>query len=428
MSTTLLGPISTLRPYSDASLLLDFDDGNIDPRLVTVRSTEKWVYDETGLLVRVGVNEPALDYDPETGSCLGLYAGEQAANFIWNSRDIGGTGWGVGATYFNRRKAGLAPNGKMEASHYGPTAGNTSFHNNVPIQVINAAPGLYTASVFVKLVGAATAVRFFHFGSSSEHTIGGLWYGLSPQFSPYADGGEFAAMGAGVAQRLPNDWWRLWFPFEKLAATSAMRWRVFPYVGANAMVGDGNSGLLVWNPQLENGRFVTPPIHTLGGSASSAADNISIPAAEWFNKDAGCILLDFTPSGQRPTSSFAATLTGPSTPFNDNYIGLSYQTATSATGTVYWRSGGAGGTFGQTTGTPNTRWKYAFAWQGRECVIYANGVQQGGGTSAVDFPVIDTLSLASRPDGVFRTTNRFHRVGAWRTRPSNAQLAEMTRL
>lgn len=79
---TAIANLPDLRP----SLLLDFaNSGRVDPRMQSTRASAATCFGPDGKLRTVAANVPRIDYDPVTGSCLGLLLEEARTNLWLNS-------------------------------------------------------------------------------------------------------------------------------------------------------------------------------------------------------------------------------------------------------------------------------------------------------------------------------------------------------
>lgn len=72
------------------TLYLDFTSGFIDSRIISSRSTTATYHAPNNKITVVSANTPRLDWDLNSGACLGLVAEEQRTNYCINS-DIEGT-------------------------------------------------------------------------------------------------------------------------------------------------------------------------------------------------------------------------------------------------------------------------------------------------------------------------------------------------
>lgn len=84
---------------------------------------------------------------------------------------------------------------------------------------------------------------------------------------------------SGMIEALPNGWYRCIAMTETvLAATNTVVINVVSSLSstnAEAVTGDGTSGLYLWQAQWENGTFASSPITTAAASTTRNADALS---------------------------------------------------------------------------------------------------------------------------------------------------------
>lgn len=85
-----------------ATLVYDFDHDryfrnqtivSINDVLTTTRSTEASYYDSNGVIHFVDANTPRINYNPSTGSCLGLMVEDSSKNYFFRTEDFNSSYW-----------------------------------------------------------------------------------------------------------------------------------------------------------------------------------------------------------------------------------------------------------------------------------------------------------------------------------------------
>lgn len=283
----------------EPSLLLDFksetylqgvgglDQGYALGELVKVeRSTPKWVMGPRGKLVEVPPNEPAYEYDPVTGECLGLLIEGEGENLLSRSEEAWLSPWSSGRPkYFNNEISTSVPFlSRDSASFYGPEAGDSSFSTSVSYQNLHIEPGKYTLTALLKSVNpnglvAEPTVRTLHRGTgdstgSSGNLLSRLYGGGGPRGST-SDKGSGMFGRTTVKQCTPvADGWYFYEEELEIVTGGDMQLRLFPYDGGSGFDGDGKTGVLRSRMMLEPSSSSTSYIPTNGSPASRDADNV----------------------------------------------------------------------------------------------------------------------------------------------------------
>lgn len=250
-------------PVANGTLHLDFanqayqvwengalKDKTFAEALTFTRASTKWVWDATGTLVEVPVDEPAYDHDPVTGEPLGILIEPGATNKIPRSE-------GMWSTY----------------------AGNSEVE-----EVIGGFDGVRSS---FKITSNATVNGGYAYKNSSDSVIGERDTG-----SVYIKAGNTDSITLMLSRRagditgtditVPDDG-----HFHRVSLTSVvwtgsrgMTLRVYP----GGRLGD-TAGLYVFValPQIESGPVATSYIPTAGAAVTRAADNMSRTLGAEFN-------------------------------------------------------------------------------------------------------------------------------------------------
>jgi hypothetical protein len=218
-----------------------------------------------------------------------------------------------------------------------------------------------------------------------------------------------------------NGWYRI--SVTATFATSANGFVVFqqsnnvPSIPSDNLAWNNSSigSTFIWGAQMEAGAYATSYIPTLAASATRGADAASKTGiSSLIGQTEGTLFLDFDfVSGVNANYGiiYQAAFT--------TYIYINQQTTGSITGQVQ----GVGG-FAFTVAKPNGRYKCALAYKSGNSAFFVNGVQVGTTNTTTFTPTtIDIFSLQ-----VGTETNTNNQALLFKTRLTNAQLAELTTL
>lgn len=327
---------------------------------------------------------------------LGLAVWEARTNLCLHSQDT--TGWGVGLGALTGNVS-AAPDGATTASLY---TENTSSgqHTFFSAGSTTVADSIYTISVYVKYSGRRYVVL-------SNGSTGVDWYAatfdLLTGTITQANG---AGAGTGGASTVTASSITPTINGYRLSVTGSIHLtityiQVFPSTvptfsygatGSPAIyTGDGSSGVYWWGGQIELGSFPSPYIPTTTGTATRAADNITLASA----------LL--TPmQGAQASAAMKYNVASPTA--GSGPAGLS---ATPLASFLGLDSGSSKGDFyvGITLLTTNT-WnvgadnKQASSWGAASRAISMNGVAPSTDTNVLNWGLTTTVFL-----GDFRNTN-----------------------
>lgn len=191
------------------SLLLDFaNSGRVDPRISSTRASTATCCGPDGVLRTVASNVPRIDYDPETGKCLGLLI-EEARTNTGTPLIASGSVPQVPTYTYNAELPPLVA-GRVPARNYAVGAVDASSAAGDRANIRGNPSGLvegttYTVSEYVIGVagGATRATLYFFLGamapvSASIDLVVGRWRRLGVTFTvPVGMSGTGAVRVAG---------------------------------------------------------------------------------------------------------------------------------------------------------------------------------------------------------------------------------------
>ena len=135
----------------DPVLILPFERGVWDPRLIFRRASVATCWDARGVLRVVAADTPRLDHDPLTGEGRGLLIEEARTNLVTRSDQV--SLWSRQGTAGVTADDAVAPDGTTTADRLGNVDGHANRIAKGPIAVTGGAS--YTLSAYLKGSGAA---------------------------------------------------------------------------------------------------------------------------------------------------------------------------------------------------------------------------------------------------------------------------------
>jgi hypothetical protein len=309
--------------------------------------------------------------------------------------------------------AATAPDGTLSAD----TFTDTTFTNNV--SAIDTPIGAtvsqaYTHSIFVK---AGTA-PFIYIGL---YDIAGYSCILN------ASTGQIAFTTSGATSSVVsygNGWYRLSIT---LTVASVI---IYPYFGVcqfsntNIYSGTGAYTAQFWGAQVEAGSYATSYIPTTSAAVTRVADAASktgISSLIGQTEGTMFVEIDFNGTGFGTENDFFIYVGNGS---NTNSIYIDYYN--NLFRFVVFTGGSLTAYFD--TATTNGTQKIALAYKSGSYAAYKNGVQIGVDAAAANPPTCSIFSLKGGASGFGSITNNTKQALLFKTRLTNAQLAELTAL
>ncbi len=283
----MMGPVSTLSRWRDEALNLDFLSGVVSDLLTHTRAGTALYTDAKGMLRTAAINQPRIDYDPETGQARGLLLEGASTNLLRNSYFRAGDSWNAvrGTLQAN---VGLAPDGTSTLSRFVHDATTNPYcFPGATNSVQYTANVKYTASGFFKLDPNGK--------SRTAHLVGHqAVFGQERSIAVNLKTGAVTAGSAAVERwgfkRYPGNFVHVWM--TNTAATSGSSYPLIVWCRESFAPGDVAD---FWGLDLKADPYLTSHIPTLGAAASRAADVSHIDGARfasWFNQAQGTFVFD----------------------------------------------------------------------------------------------------------------------------------------
>jgi hypothetical protein len=356
-------------------------------------------------------NVPRLDY--LGSSCPRLLLEPQRTNLITNSENIGAANWtNYDSTDALNVTATLDPSGYNGADKLQETTANAlhyiAFQNN-----LMAAANSYTFSAFLKAAERNWVNLYIYDGSSSYNAYFNLATGIK---------GSVTSGASSTIQSYGNGWYRCSVT-RTFGGSSLANGGVITATadGTISYTGTTGSGLYLWGAQLEAGAYATSYIPTLAASVTRVADAASKTGiSSLIGQTEGTLFVEFNAQDSTGAGQAIATIYENSSNViilykqNDNILKCFVVTA----GTLV-------ADLGSVTVSGNV--KMAIAYKANDFALYINGTQRGVDTAGA-VPACSNLYLGADDGGAQKMTGKVSQTLLFKTRLTNAQLAELTAL
>lgn len=242
----------------------------------------------SGLIESVTTNTARLDFDPATLAPRGLLVEEQRTNLFLHSNDFSNAAWtkaGVSIT----SGAGTGLDGANSASKLVEAAAGGT---HILVQTRTAtASAAHSASLFVK-AAERSRILFQLDDGAANGAQSSFNLSAGTAASPVIFGTGSAA--TSTIENFGNGWYRC--TLRCIPATTGSSVRLIVYLldnsGVASYTGNGTSGVLISNSQLEAGNFQTSYIATTTASVTRSADVASVATSQFpYNATEGTIVV-----------------------------------------------------------------------------------------------------------------------------------------
>ena len=238
------------------------------------RSTTGTYFDSSGVMQTAAINAPRLDYNPLTGSALGLLLEEQRTNLLIQTMSFS-SGWNFYRSTTSTDGAVAAPTGDLGVLKLTPQDALSNAN-----QSISVTTGVtYVVSFYAKAVSGTKNVR------------AGIYNGISA-----IAGSDFAINS--------TTWTRVYYIFTATSTASyQMQLR-------NGSAGDTDA-FYVWGAQAEVGAFASSYIPTTTVAVTRTADTFvatsanTVPSTSWINASEGTCYANHTRFTDQPSTNVA---------------------------------------------------------------------------------------------------------------------------
>ena len=264
-------------PYSGATMLLDFTNPVLDPRITFSRGTGATRVNASGFIEVVGNTTPRFDYDPVTLAPRGLLIEEARTNLLTYSEQFDNAAW-------TKTRSTVTAN--TSASPDGTTNADTLVEDTT-------AAATHPISAAVTLTAAAHAYSIYLKANGRSWAQLNLLSTANAFANFNLSTGAIGVVGAAATasiQNAGNGWYRC--TIVATTAAGANTAAVYPASADNVIsfTGSGAAALFLYGAQLEAGAFATSYIPTVASTVSRSADVATMTGtnfSSWFNASAG---------------------------------------------------------------------------------------------------------------------------------------------
>ena len=365
----------------------------------------------TTAAVSVGpvANVPRLDY--LNSSCPKLLLEPQRTNLVTFSEQLDNADWGGAGTTITANQA-VSPDGYTNAD----LAVNAASSNYIFQGIVGSISGTFTASIFAKK-GTQSSFAFGMVSAGFGSGMGVKFNFDTQTFSTPTNYANFTSISASY-QSYGNGWYRL-----NLTGTTATSTAYFFVLGS--LLESFAVNAYVWGAHLEAGTYATSYIPTLAASATRGADSASKTGiSSLIGQTQGTIFAEINVAKLLGIQSRYILVISDNTANNRIYIAFSGSSSNILRARIF--SGGVQQA-SIDTGTISSlgTYKLALAYNNNDAVLYMNGAQIGTDTS-VTIPACSQLNVCTNQAGASPFDDGINQALLFKTRLTNAQLAELT--
>ena len=397
--------------YDDASLVLipsaqktskvysvKPTDGTGD--LTFTRASTATRVNSSGLIEAVASNVPRLDYLGST--CPRLLLEPQRTNFLTYSEDLSNAIWALSSATISTN-ATTAPDGTLTADKFIGTATNA-----VHFFQQSAVSSSYVFSIYAK--AGEENVFSMWISNTSKRAEFNLTTGTIP----------LSTVANSSIVNVGNGWYRC----SVYDSSPTTTYRIYGRTGASYL-GNGVNGMFFWGAQLEAGSYATSYIPTTAASVTRVADVcLKTGISSLIGQTEGVLFVNAVLTHSTgATNEYLAQVNASA----NNRILIYRQNSTNKLGAILI-VGGAVIYSVITSGAITSTAKVAFAYKSGDFAFYVNGTQVG--TSSATYttpPSMGSFDLDSN-GGTENGFYSYNQALLFKTRLTNAQLAELTAL
>ena len=366
----------------------------------------------TTAAVSVGpvANVPRLDYLGST--CPRLLLEPQRTNLVTYSEQFDNAAW-TKVQITTTANSSVSPDGYANADKIAINNGISGGY--VYQSIATTSSTVYTSSFFIKAAG----VNFTKFYSNVTGSYVTAVINLTT--------GAITNSGFAVtptATNYGNGWWRVSYTETSGGGSIPIYVDGGTLANGGAITGNGTDGILIWGCQLEQGAYSTSLIPTLAASATRGADACSKTGiSSLIGQTEGTMFAEFNAKGAYDSNNMLASLSdGTAT----NRIFLNLTNGVGNLEVVITTAGTTSVNFAGATPSIGNH-KVAIAYKANDVVVYLDGVLFHSDNTAT-IPATSKFNLGSYVDGTLPFNSGMIQSLLFKTRLTNAELAELTTL
>jgi len=385
-----------------------------DGQLAFTRASTATRVNASGLVASVASGVPRLDYTNST--CPKLLLEPQRTNLVLYSEALNALWTLNGVTV--TPDATSSPSGVVSADKLIATAGAGAKYVFQILAVTNAVA--YTTSAYFK--ASEYTFAFMRLGGVDGNPY--VIYNLSTQAIVATSG-----LTSSTITSVGNGWYRVTVRATQTSVVLAPVIMVIPSTGYTLngsnlpeFTGNGTSGGFVWGVQSELGAYPTSYIPTEGTAVTRVADSaVKASVTSLIGQTEGTIFLDTVIDALPVDSSLFGVEKAAS-----NFVIRIFSDGSTLRAQSY---NGAANLFLEATSyTIGTRVKIAFAYKAGSYAFYKNGTLVATGANATAIPACDSIMTNSLWGTIGNGKYGTSQALLFKTRLTNAQMAELTAL
>jgi hypothetical protein len=374
-------------------------------RFTVTRASTKLVLGSDGLYGSVANNVPAFEFNTD-GTYRGLLVEPGATNIVQRSQEFNDSYWSKVALNVTAN-ASTSPDGATTADKLIPTA--VSSQHRIDLTSTTTAAE-HSFSVFAK----ADGYGFISLRMGSRQAGFSLSTGSS---------NSVEASTTVNAMQFPNGWWR--FRISGVASLNSVCRINVENAGSigTTFTGDGTSGVLLWQAQLETGLVATSPIVTTAGTASRVADVVSLTgASSLIGQTEGTLYAEVE---MRAMGAVARSILEINDGSTDNRVTILATGLVSDTFRMRSIVGNVDQCVFDSAFVGNTIYKTTIGYKANDFAGYVNGAQIGIDASG-SVPGVPQINIGCLASGTSQLNGWLRSVAIFPTRLTNATLASLT--
>lgn len=368
-----------------------------DGQLTFSRASTASRVNSAGLIETVSSNVPRLDY--LNSSCPRLLLEPQRTNIATYSEQFNNAAWlngqNVGAATITANNI-ISPDGYVDADRIAFPAVGAGGQYNVVFQPFTASATAYTASVYLR-------------GQNGGEVV---WISFTK------DGVNYNRTQC----TLTTAWQR--FTLTATLTAGSDNFQIGVDTRDSSQSARSAQTIYAWGAQIESASYASSYIPTTTAAVTRLADACSKTGiSSLIGQTEGVFFLDFVASAQVADTGGAFSVL-----FTAGESGTNFQIYTAGTNLRFYKEPTTIDFSSSLNLVAGQRYKVAYAYKAGQYAFYANGVQLGTSTNA-SVPAVSSLYLNYFAGATtYQAKNEYSQMLFFKTRLTNAQLAELTTL
>jgi hypothetical protein len=380
-----------------------------------VRATTAARVNSSSLIESVAINIPRLDYS--NGSCPSLLVEPQRTNILLRSQEFDNATWTKTNTSVTANNT-TSPDGTTNAEKLSATIATIV----TPAEIIQSTSQLGSTTYSYSVYAKKSTSNFIALRHTAVLGNPYAWFNLNT--------GTIGTVQSGITasiESVGNGWYRCTIIGTTPIIVAVNRVDMIVSDNDANYVCAINGSIFIWGAQLEAGAYPTSYIPTTSAAVTRNADVISKTGiSSLIGQTEGTLFIDIV--FKNPLTSINRFMSITEAGWQaDGSIRIEMNTS-ELTVDIVNNGSSIGAITYLGTFTPNTRYKIAVAYKQNDCQMYFNGINAGSDTSTGVMPACFQLYLNALGGGFnapYEASN-INVAALWKTRLTNAQLAQLT--